>query len=64
MAKTETTDTRLLERHLVVALDRIQRGKFEDAQRNIEYARSRLAAVVGIWPPASFADTGEEGNFS
>jgi hypothetical protein len=47
--ENETTGRRdaVMERHLRTALARCERGDFAGAQRNIEYARSRMADLIG-----------------
>jgi hypothetical protein len=49
--KTPREPDKMAVRHLIVALERMTAGRLEDAQRNIEYARARLAAQIGSYPP-------------
>lgn len=42
----------LVVRHLIVALERVTNGRLRDAQRNLEYARARLAEHTQWIPTA------------
>ena len=46
--KFETTRRdQIMEQHLRKALERVASGDFHGAQRNIEYARNRMADLIG-----------------
>jgi hypothetical protein len=46
-------DASLIVRHLIVALERATAGKWTAAQRNVEYAASRLYCAFGPRLPLS-----------